>query len=410
MTKTEKKVHIKAYIAQNHDSDVKAKKLRKLDLFDFKQFQFGTDKITVDKSCKIAFPIPKNEVDKSKQILNNYLKFSDDSIEKEKLKIIEIGDDDDYDEVRKRELNKFEDYITIRKSEHEDRFYLMAGSRQKGEKNLFVKKNTYRLQVGNIIKAGGALFEVISISGRNRAHSESFSLKSSVDVLDVTEQVSSLRETIKKRTEREGAEQVESEIYCRFCFSTDISPDPVENLLFSPCKCSGDSNLIHKVCLSSWLEKLIKLETKRDSNPNVMFYKFESCKCKVCQQNFPIMIRYKEQLIQLTSFSIPKDKEMMILKKSKYGQEDSTKFNIYILFTRENRIFKVGRKINQDIIIDNPTISMCHFKIYCRGDQIELEDNNSKFGTLRMLRQNLEIIQKPFAVQANNIVFKIWCE
>ena len=61
--------------------------------------------------------------------------------------------------------------------------------------------------------------------------------------------------------------QLSEEPYCRFCF--EPTDDDLENDLFSPCKCSGTQQYVHRECLDQWRATS---ENKQD------FYQCKTCK------------------------------------------------------------------------------------------------------------------------------------
>lgn len=55
-------------------------------------------------------------------------------------------------------------------------------------------------------------------------------------------------------------------------------------------------------------------------------------------------------------------------------------------------MFKIGRAQDQDVKVNDITVSRCHSHITFKDDNFEIDDNLSKFGTLIMLRRPMEIL------------------
>ena len=65
------------------------------------------------------------------------------------------------------------------------------------------------------------------------------------------------------------------------------------------------------------------------------------------------------------------------------------KFNAAVIkeYSLDKPAFSVGRKTDNDIVIDNPTVSAHHCKITFVGDTYFVEDLNSTNGTLLNSRE-----------------------
>ena len=65
---------------------------------------------------------------------------------------------------------------------------------------------------------------------------------------------------------------------------------------------------------------------------------------------------------------------------------------IWILHTtRSNFDFKLGRGLDQDLRTNDISVSRYHAKIILRNNKFVLDDNLSKFGTLVMVKKNLQL-------------------
>lgn len=75
--------------------------------------------------------------------------------------------------------------------------------------------------------------------------------------------------------------------------------------------------------------------------------------------------------------------------------DKSTQRTVYVLSINEEegvKTFKLGRGQDQDIKINDITVSRCHAMIVFRDDHFVLEDNLSKFGTLLLIKDEIELL------------------
>lgn len=69
---------------------------------------------------------------------------------------------------------------------------------------------------------------------------------------------------------------------------------------------------------------------------------------------------------------------------------------------------KIGRSLDADIRFQDITISRSHCSIQIAGEDAYIRDNSSKFGTLIMLRDRIELIdRKKLAIQVNKVFILI---
>lgn len=75
--------------------------------------------------------------------------------------------------------------------------------------------------------------------------------------------------------------------------------------------------------------------------------------------------------------------------------DKSTQRTVYVLSINDEpgvKTFKLGRGQDQDIKINDITVSRCHAMIAFRDDHFVLEDNLSKFGTLLLIKDKIELL------------------
>ena len=75
------------------------------------------------------------------------------------------------------------------------------------------------------------------------------------------------------------------------------------------------------------------------------------------------------------------------------SQEKNTSRIIHIIRPAPSKqIFKLGRGHESDLRINDISVSRCHAKIKFENGKFLLEDNNSKFGTLVLVKQRTPLL------------------
>jgi pSer/pThr/pTyr-binding forkhead associated (FHA) protein len=67
--------------------------------------------------------------------------------------------------------------------------------------------------------------------------------------------------------------------------------------------------------------------------------------------------------------------------------------------------FKLGRGHESEVRINDISVSRCHAIIKCKEDGFYIEDNTSKFGTIVLLRERIQLLpDHTLALQAGRTV------
>ena len=192
---------------------------------------------------------------------------------------------------------------------------------------------------------------------------------------------------------------------CRYCNNNNINQetDDGENFLISVCKCK---ELVHYKCLKNYLIGLLE---KKDENENELIYDevmtFKDFECPTCHNQFPIKFKLpnKDKTFYLIDITEPKDCNFMILESIDFKQNDKYSKSIHIIkFLKKNgEPFTIGRDNDNDIIDRDISISRHHaiLRFNDENGQITLQNWNSKYGTLVLVRKAFKILDKPIHLQ-----------
>lgn len=170
---------------------------------------------------------------------------------------------------------------------------------------------------------------------------------------------------------------------CRICFGDEDTP---ENPLISPCDCTGSVQYIHYDCLKQWLNSKLLARSSEFS----CSYVLKNLHCEICKSQLDERFIYRGieySLLQFPNITGPFI-VFEVLKKetSKIKSVHSLKLNY------KPRI-SVGRGTQNDIRMSDISVSRMHAEFKLTKMGLFLEDKNSKFGTLVLVRKKFPILK-----------------
>ena len=190
---------------------------------------------------------------------------------------------------------------------------------------------------------------------------------------------------------------------------------------------------IHLKCLLHWLKTKIKIDkSEYIENDYFSLYSPENVQCELCKEYFPHFLKHNSQLLNLTELEQNYESDLKEENKKNDNNTDKNNENIninenyivldsmspdkeiipyrYIVKFSKNKILKIGRGLDMNLILNDLSISRnhCQLELNDNGD-IFLKDNNSKFGTLILVQaKSLEILKgQMLTVQTGRTYFNI---
>jgi hypothetical protein len=112
--------------------------------------------------------------------------------------------------------------------------------------------------------------------------------------------------------------------------------------------------------------------------------------CELCKQPFPPEIVHQGKRYKLVD--LPKLLPPYIILETNLNAKSSTK-GIHMISMSVVASVKLGRGHESDIKIPDISVSRCHAMINFRDGEFFLEDNASKFGTLVLAKDGIQISQ-----------------
>ncbi len=238
---------------------------------------------------------------------------------------------------------------------------------------------------------------------------------------------------------------------CRICYSTSSSEI---NPLINPCNCSGSISYIHYFCL----KKYLNMKIEKIINQETTYFNWKTDCCELCLSKYPKSIRLKnkysdkeynlidlsiqsENYIQFKLFIYNDEKKRFFSKssivvdldylitKTKYNEQnnntsnyvdsnDSNNLNLDENFrshlesikiddnknTVEEVKISIGRNYTNTVYLKEATVSRthCYLFINLKTNTLSVENLNSKFGTLKLLKNKSFIIDNHLSCSEYN--------
>lgn len=136
---------------------------------------------------------------------------------------------------------------------------------------------------------------------------------------------------------------------------------------------------IHLDCLKEWLD------SKKSEKKGVYFssYLWENVFCELCKENFTENVTTQYGVVNILGIETPKSGNYILLEA--LNSEEILKKNtkiVHIIDFKKLKELTVGRGHDNNVRITDISISRLHSKLYCKNNQIYIDDQGSKFGTL----------------------------
>ena len=100
------------------------------------------------------------------------------------------------------------------------------------------------------------------------------------------------------------------------------------------------------------------------------------------------------------NYFVPEGQNYIILESLNSIKENQYPLSIHVLmFIEDNGHYILGRGHESDVRISDISVSRSHAKIYLKDKKFFIEDTGSKFGTLALVKEDVEIKENPQILQ-----------
>ena len=279
-------------------------------------------------------------------------------------------------------------------------YYLNENDIIKLGKIKYIVQKIHILQNNNINNDEAAppkpAFEIYNISNTNKNTKSTFNLIYQVkffkNYFDINEKI-----------QDDINNEDKNEIICEYCKNKYIKSDEDdgENFLISICKCNI---LYHFKCLKHYFKLLMEIG-EPDKQSFVKSYIFKNFECSNCKSPYPTKFKLPkmDKTFFLVDIFLPEDSNYLYLESIDYKVNDINYKSFHIVkLTKENKIIRIGRQDDNDIV--DRDISMSRYHAILNFDEetgkICIKNISQKFGTLVLVKNPINVLNKKIYLQA----------
>jgi len=119
-----------------------------------------------------------------------------------------------------------------------------------------------------------------------------------------------------------------------------------------------------------------------------------------------LRIRSESTFYDIIDYTRPVDKNYIILESLNQLKDNNNYKSIQVISLEENEKIVMGRGHETDVRINDISVSRTHAVITLSNNKIFIRDLKSKFGTLVLIQEDLEITENPICLQ----IGRTYCE
>ena len=181
---------------------------------------------------------------------------------------------------------------------------------------------------------------------------------------------------------------------CRICYGIESTK---ENPMIKICSCK---DYFHFKCLKIYIKT--KTEIHENSRFTVKTYICQKFNCEVCLEPYPLRFRIKEynKIYELIDFDLPQELDYIILESLDYIENDKNYKIIHVVQLERDKI-SIGRNLMNDIIDPFLSVSREHAVLNYNKEKgnITIKNRSQKFGTLVLIKGNIKMTKKKIGFQ-----------
>ena len=277
-------------------------------------------------------------------------------------------------------------------------YYVIAQKELKGIKREYKSEYNYKPEIYDIIRFGRVQFIVRSIKDKSCSNDgESNDIKS----IFLPNDNSNLKQSLNNKV-----------LICELCEKKET--DNINNPIIKICPCKK-CPLLHINCFKNEYlkkDKMFYYSNKDYMNGSLKIVSLINFLCPLCNEPYNPIIKINSRFYNILPYSFDKNIFHIVLESINFVK-DGVYCIMVIIFTFPNKKeeFFLGRGHEATFKISDISISRVHAKIYLKDENIVIDDLGSKFGTLLLARNSIdvgEMIEKKMKIQIGRNV--IWLD
>ena len=277
-------------------------------------------------------------------------------------------------------------------------YYVIAQKELKGIKREYKSEYNYKPEIYDIIRFGRVQFIVRSMKDKSCSNDgESNDIKS----IFLPNDNSNLKQSLNNKV-----------LICELCEKKET--DNINNPIIKICPCKK-CPLLHINCFKNEYlkkDKMFYYSNKDYMNGSLKIVSLINFLCPLCNEPYNPIIKINSRFYNILPYSFDKNIFHIVLESINFVK-DGVYCIMVIIFTFPNKKeeFFLGRGHEATFKISDISISRVHAKIYLKDENIVIDDLGSKFGTLLLARNSIdvgEMIEKKMKIQIGRNV--IWLD
>mmetsp|Transcript_23915 Transcript_23915/g.32047 ORF Transcript_23915/g.32047 Transcript_23915/m.32047 type:complete len:177 (-) Transcript_23915:854-1384(-) len=136
------------------------------------------------------------------------------------------------------------------------------------------------------------------------------------------------------------------------------------------------------------------MQSKETPQITTLFWR--NFECELCKYAYPYLFKTANRVYKLVDIRTPLNSQNFIVMESLALEKNSSRTIHVMAFSEEHNQFTMGRGHESQVRVNDISVSRTHALIKYRKEDggIYLSDNKSKFGTLILMRQPNQLLEK----------------
>ena len=276
-------------------------------------------------------------------------------------------------------------------------YYVISQKELKGIKREYKSEYDYKPEINDIIRFGRVQFIVRSMKDKSTEENNNENNK----CIFLPNDNSNIKQNDKNKI-----------LICELCDKKEI--DNINNPVIKVCPCNK-CPLLHLNCFKNEYikkDKMFYYSNKDYMSGSLKIVSLINFLCPFCNEPYNPIIKINNNIYNILPYTFDKNIYHIVLESINFVK-DGIYCSMIIIFTFPNKKeeYFLGRGHEATFKISDISISRVHAKIYLKDDNIIIDDLGSKFGTLLLVRNSIDVSQmldKKMKIQIGRNV--IWVE
>ena len=278
-------------------------------------------------------------------------------------------------------------------------YYVITQKELKGIKREYKSEYNYKPEIYDIIRFGRVQFIVRSM--KDKSYSNNDGDNNDNKSIFLPNDNSNLKKTLNNKV-----------LICELCEKKET--DNINNPIIKICPCKK-CPLLHINCFKNEYlkkDKMFCYSNKDYMSGSLKIVSLINFLCPLCNEPYNPIIKINSRFYNILPYSFDKNIFHIVLESINFVK-DGIYCIMVIIFTFPNKKeeFFLGRGHEATFKISDISISRVHAKVYLKDENIVIDDLGSKFGTLLLARNSIdvgEMIEKKMKIQIGRNV--IWLD